>query len=168
MVLDNIISESERVFIVHGVEMNCRSDGRSNLEYRNIMIEQDVIETCSGSAHARSSNTEVMVGIKLELQDQSQNESAWDGKGKVKVFADVSAIASPAFEGKKGDDITSQIETIFSQFLSDHLELEKLVVIPNQSYFVLHVDIVILECSSLASLIDITSLSIKAALYDVR
>ncbi|OTF72578.1 hypothetical protein BLA29_010948, partial [Euroglyphus maynei] len=74
------------------------------------MIEQNVIETCSGSAHARSGNTDVLVGIKLELEEiinnDVENQSSFDGKGRVQVFADISAIASPAFEGRKGEDIT--------------------------------------------------------------
>src|SRR5690606_10741861 len=117
-----------------------------------------------GSAHVRSGNTEVLVGIKLELEEADPDPDLWDGRGKVKLFADISAIASPSFEGKKGEDMTCQIEALFTDFLPDHLDLEKLVIVPNKSYFVLHIDIVILECSSLASLIDITSIAIKTAL----
>lgn len=161
------ISESERIFITHGADLNFRSDGRTCLDYRPVMIEQSVIETCSGSAHARTNNTDVLVGIKLELETVSDLDD-WQGCGRVQVFADISAIASPAFEGRKGEDITCQLEALYSEILPNHIDLEKLVIVPNKSYFVLHVDIVILECSSLASLIDITSIAIKVALHDVK
>lgn len=173
----NKISEGERLFIINGVDLNIRSDGRSCDDHRMVMIEQNVIETCSGSAHARSGNTDVLVGIKLELEeivnsndgDDDDKHQAQNGtKGRVQVFADISAIASPAFEGRKGEDITCQIEALFSEFLPDFIDLEKLIIVPNRSYFVLHIDIVILECSSLSSLIDITSIAIKTALNDVR
>lgn len=161
------ISESERIFIIHGVEVNMRSDGRSYTDFRNIMIEQNVIATCSGSAHARSGNTDVLVGTKLELEEV-EDASTWNSAGQVQIFADISAIASPAFEGRKGEDITCQLEALFAEFLPNYLDLEKLVIVPKKSYFVLHIDIVILECSSFASLVDITSIAIKTALHDVK
>ena len=161
------ISESERIFITHGVDVNIRSDGRSCTDFRSILIEQNVIETCSGSAHARSGNTDVLVGVKLELEEVS-DPADWDSCGRVQIFADISAIASPAFEGRKGEDITCQLEALLAEFLPDYLDLEKLVIVPKKSYFVLHIDIVILEFSSFASLIDITSIAIKTALHDVK
>lgn len=167
MSLISQISESERLFITHGVDINIRSDGRSCTDYRSILIEQNVIETCSGSAHARSGNTDVLVGIKLELEEVTDPAECTQG-GRVQIFADISAIASPAFEGRKGEDITCQLEALFAEFLPNHLDLKKLIIVPNKSYFVLHVDIVILECSSFASLIDITSIAIKTALHDVK
>lgn len=166
-VLFNKISEGERIFITNGVDLNIRTDGRACDEHRIVLIEQNVMETCSGSAHVRSGNTDVLVGIKLELEEVI-NIECYDGKGKVKIFADISAIASPVFEGKKGEDITCQIEQLFSDFLPDYLDLEKLIIVPNKSYFVLHIDIVILEYSSLASLIDNISIAIKTALFDVK
>lgn len=167
MSLANKISDSERIFIINGIDLNIRSDGRTVDDYRTIMIEQNVIETCSGSAHVTSSNTDVIVGVKLEVE-QFNSSNTNDNKGRVQLFADISAIASPAFEGKKGEDITCQLEEIFSAFLPDYLDLDKLVVVPGKSAFVLYVDIVILECSSFASLIDIASIAIKTALFDVK
>lgn len=167
MSLVSNISESERIFITHGVDLNIRSDGRSCTDFRSIMLEQGVIETCSGSAHARSGNTDVLVGIKLELEEVT-DVAEWESSGRVQIFADISAIASPAFEGRKGEDITCQLEALFGEFLPNYLDLEKLVIVPKKSYFVMHIDIVILECSSLASLIDVTSIAIKTALYDVK
>ena len=148
-------------------QVGIRSDGRATTDFRNVMIEQHVIETCSGSAHARSGNTDVLVGIKLELEEVS-DPADWDSCGRVQIFADISAIASPAFEGRKGEDITCQLEALFAEFLPNYLDLEKLVIVPGKSYFVLHIDIVILEFSSFASLIDITSIAIKTALHDVK
>ena len=165
------ISEGERIFITHGIDVNIRSDGRSCMDYRNILIEQNVNETCNGSAHARSGNTDVLVGIKLELEEgnNSSQDCEWDGKsGRVQIFADISAIASPSFEGRKGEDVTCQLEALFAEFLPQYLDLEKLIVVPGKSYFVLHIDIVILECSSFSSLIDVTSIAIKTALFDVK
>ena len=167
MSLINNISESERIYITHGVDVNIRSDGRSCTDYRNILIEANVIQTCSGSAHARSGNTDVLVGIKLELEEASDPAES-DAVGRVQIFADISAIASPAFEGKKGEDITCQLEALFAEFLPNYIDLEKLVIVPGKSYFVLHIDIVILEFSSFATLIDITSIGIKTALHDVK
>lgn len=170
------ISKSERIFINHGVDLNIRSDGRSCTDFRNILLEQGVIETCNGSAHARSGNTDVLVGIKLELEEVADVDTfadaaaaaASDSRGRLQIFADISAIASPAFEGRKGEDITCQLEALFAEFLPDYLDLEKLVIVPQKSYFAMHIDIVILECSSFASLVDVTSIAIKTALYDVK
>ena len=93
-----ILSEAEKLFITNGVKQNIRIDGRNCLNYRNIEVETNIISNCFGSAHIRLGNCDVMAAVKVDLLnlDNNQNES----NGKIEFYADLSANASPFFEGK--------------------------------------------------------------------
>lgn len=91
------LSEAEKAFITNGVKQNIRIDGRNCLNYRNIEIETSIISNCFGSAHIRLGNCDVMAAVKVDLN--STKDSSLD-KGQIEFFADLSANASPFFEGK--------------------------------------------------------------------
>ena len=96
--LYGLISDSESTFIIDGVNNDCRSDGRtcndfryclihfSQLysEFRKIEVEQDVIQTTNGSSRVRIGATEILVGVKAELE---KPEIATPNEGKCKFWA---------------------------------------------------------------------------------
>ena len=162
-----VISEGERRYICGGIDLNLRSDGRSCDDYQLITVERDVTHNCDGSAHVRSGRNDILVGIKLEIEEVLQLEE-WDQSGRVDFSADMTANASPMFEGKQGEDISSLLITVFSESIPQCLDLKSLVVIPNKYFWVINVDIVVLECGSLPSLIDCAAIAVKAALFDTK
>lgn len=161
------ISEGERRYICGGIELGLRSDGRLCDDYQLISIERDVTHNCDGSAHIRCGNNDILVGIKLEIEEVSQLQD-WDQSARVDFFADVTANASPLFEGRHGKDISDVLINIFSQSIPQCLDLKSLIVVPNKSFWVIHIDIVILECGSLPSLIDCAAIAVKSALFDTK
>lgn len=161
----NLISHGEKVFIQHGIEHRFRNDGRILDEYRLILVDRNVAINCNGSSHVRCGNNDILVGIKLELENEVPDD--WNELGKVEVFADVTANASPQFEGRYGEEIGNEITAIFTAILSQFLDL-KALVFPNKSFWIVHVDVVILECGARSALLGTISVAIKTALFDTK
>ena len=81
--LYGLISESERAFIIGGVNEDMRSDGRSCSDFRSIEMETDSIATTNGSARIRIGSTELLVGIKAELEKPTISDP---DKGRGQAF----------------------------------------------------------------------------------
>lgn len=63
------LSTAERQFLIEGVELNVRNDGRSRLDFRHLALETGVIATANGSARLKLDNTDVMVGVRVDLSE---------------------------------------------------------------------------------------------------
>ena len=59
-----LVSEAEKVYVLHGVQEDIRVDGRRRGDLRPLMIESDLVTHTSGSAHLRLANTDILVGVK--------------------------------------------------------------------------------------------------------
>ena len=92
------ISEAEKVYVLHGVQEDVRVDGRARKEMRPLKFETELVTHANGSAHLRLANTDVLVGVKAELD--------LEGRGKtIEFFVDCSANATPDFEGRGGETL---------------------------------------------------------------
>ena len=89
-----VISDAEKIFVLHGVQDDVRVDGRSRKEIRPIKFETELVVSCNGSANLRLANTDVLVGVKAELDLEGESDH-----GKIEFFVDCSANATPDFEG---------------------------------------------------------------------
>ena len=65
------LSDAEKTFILHGVREDLRVDGRSRRQMRPLRLETEAVTHTSGSAHLRLANTDVLVGVKAELEEPS-------------------------------------------------------------------------------------------------
>ena len=64
-----VLSDAEKLFLVHGIEENCRNDGRMCLDYREFTVRTDIVSSANGSARVKmEGSTDVLVGIKAELE----------------------------------------------------------------------------------------------------
>uniref|UniRef100_A0A2R5LJY9 Ribosomal RNA-processing protein 42 n=2 Tax=Ornithodoros turicata TaxID=34597 RepID=A0A2R5LJY9_9ACAR len=159
------ISEAEKTFIIHGIEENFRVDGRNCLEYRYFELETGVVTSCSGSAHVRQANTDILVGVKAELDAP---EPTAPKRGRIEFYVDCTANADPEFEGRGGEELGTAISTALTQAYRAPkcLDLDSLCVVAGRQVWVLYVDVLILECGG--SLLDAVSVAVKSALYDLR
>lgn len=162
---DACLSEGEKLFIIHSVEDDCRTDGRKCLEYRKIQLETDVISACHGSCHVRIGNTDLLIGAKLQITEPSDDAP---DEGCIEFAADSSANASPAFEGRGGEEIANDVVSILTHSFAPAIDLKSLCLIPGKSVWLINVDILILEFSSKANLIDASGIGVKAALMSTR
>ena len=84
-----VLSESEKTYILHSVEANFRCDGRKRNELRPVVLETGVVSHASGSAHLRLANTDILVGVKAELEAPLPGAL---NQGRLEFFVDCSGF----------------------------------------------------------------------------
>lgn len=72
-----------------------RLDGRKLDAFRDIKIETGIIENAEGSARVKLGNTEVLVGVKMDVMTPFPDTPA---EGVLMVGAELSPISHPSFE----------------------------------------------------------------------
>eukprot|EP00088_Acartia_fossae_P019952 TRINITY_DN21684_c0_g2_i1.p1 TRINITY_DN21684_c0_g2~~TRINITY_DN21684_c0_g2_i1.p1 ORF type:complete len:292 (+),score=28.55 TRINITY_DN21684_c0_g2_i1:38-913(+) len=160
-----LLSESEKTFILHGVQQNFRGDGRTRSEIRPIVMETDIVSHTNGSCHLRLANTDILVGVKTELETPLP---AHPDRGRIEFFVDCSANASPAFEGRGGDNLAADISRVLARSYAspEILNLKELCILPGKTCWILYVDILVLEVGG--NLYDAVSMAVKAALFSTK
>ncbi|KAL4234142.1 Exosome complex component RRP42 [Mactra antiquata] len=161
--VDVQLSDAEKTYIIHGAQDNLREDGRGCEDYRHLEIETSVVSTTSGSAKIRLANTEILVGVKVELGETSPENP---DKGRIEFFVDCSANATPEFEGRGGEDLANEISNMLARAYDcpSCLDMRKLCVVEGKKCWIVYVDVLLLECGG--SLFDASSIAVKAALYN--
>lgn len=162
---DLLLSSNEKVFIIDGVQDDYRSDGRTNIDYRPMELETDVVSNASGSARLRLANTDILVGVKTEIDTPTSDQPSL---GKIEFFVDCSANATPEFEGRGGEQLASSISNMMQRAYhsSQAFDLKQLCIVEGKQCWKLYIDILILECGG--NLYDAVSLAVKAALFNTR
>ncbi|XP_076276664.1 exosome complex component RRP42-like isoform X3 [Lasioglossum baleicum] len=160
-----ILSAGEKTFILHGVDADSRNDGRRRCEYRTMEIETKLMPQTHGSARLRIGNTDILVGIKVELD--TPNADTPD-QGKLEFFVDCSANATPAFEGKGGDDLATEISNTLAVAYQTRnaFDLRTLCILPGKKCWKIYIDILVLQCGG--NLFDAIGAAVKAALYSTE
>ncbi|XP_075246430.1 LOW QUALITY PROTEIN: exosome complex exonuclease RRP42-like [Convolutriloba macropyga] len=163
------LCEAEKLFLLHGVEQDCRNDGRSCLQCREFRVRSGLVSTANGSASVKiEGQTDVLVGIKAELDTPDLDRPK---QGKIDFFIDCSALASPRFEGREGKELGVEIynalKSVYCEGAAAISNLNSLCILPSKHCWLLNIDIVILDCSA-GSLYDVISLAVKAALHDTK
>ncbi|KAG0729376.1 Exosome complex exonuclease RRP42 [Chionoecetes opilio] len=162
---DITLSESEKRYIVDGVKLGLRVDGRERLDYQHMEIETGLVSTANGSARLRHGCTDVLVTVKMEMEPPPTHQPK---DGLINFFVNCSANAAPEFEGRGGEDLATSLSAMLDGLYASPMSLDRsrLCVVPGKYVKVLYVDVEILECGG--SLFDTVSLGVKAALYATR
>lgn len=152
------LSREEEKFIIHGAEDNVRDDGRTQIQYRPIEIETGVIPSAMGSARVILGNTDVIACAKANTYTPS-----WDrpNEGKLRIHVDMSATASPRFEGRRGEQLSEEISTILNKAY-ESIRLESFCIVPQIKSWVVDVDVSVLSIDG--NVYDTVSFAVKAAL----
>lgn len=159
-----LLSSEEKHFIVTGVEDDLRNDGRSCEDYRRISVKTRVISNTNGSADVTLAGTHVVFGVKAEIGEPSPSAPI---EGRIEVFVDCSANASPIFEGRGGDDLALELSCALKRTLSNGaMDMNSLCIIPGKCCWILHIDALVLECGG--NLFDALSIGVKSSLYSTR
>ncbi|XP_042449201.1 exosome complex component RRP42-like [Zingiber officinale] len=160
------LSLGEKQFIHGGIAQDLRTDGRKRLHYRPISIETGVIPQANGSARVRLGATDVIVSIKAELGKPS---SLQPDKGKVAIFVDCSPTAAPMFEGRGGEELSSELSVALQRCLlggksgaGAGIDPSSLVIVEGKVCWDLYIDGLVV--SSDGNLLDALGAAIKVAL----
>lgn len=142
-----------------------RNDGRTRRDFRPIDLETNVIASACGSARLCLGNSDIIVGIKPEIDSPRPDEPE---EGKLEFSVDCSANSMLDFEGRGGEELASEIANCLreSYASSQAFDLKSLCILPKHQCWKLYVDILILQCSG--NLYDAISLAVKCAMYDLK
>lgn len=142
-----------------------RLDGRDLYDYRDIKVEQGIIEKAEGSAKVLLGKTEVMVGVKVEV---GQPFLDTPNDGVLTVNAELVPLASPTFEPGPPDENSIELARVVDRGIreSKAIDLPKLCIEAGKKVFVLFVDIYVLNHDG--NLIDASALAALAALKNTK
>jgi exosome complex component RRP42 len=161
----SIITRVKKKQISELIDKEKRMDGRDLKDYREIKIEQGMIERAEGSARVLLGKTEVVVGTKIEMGEPFPDTP---NEGVLTVNAELTPIASPAFEAGPPDEDSIELARIVDRGIreSKAIDTEKLVIEPGKKVFVIFVDLYVLNHDG--NLIDASALAAVAALLNTK
>lgn len=163
--LGDYFSEGELALVVSGVSDNFRIDGRSCFDLRHTLIKTGIVSSCNGSAQVQSTNCNITVGVKVEVGPPPPGEPDC---GVIEFGVDCSANANPKFEGRGGEEISQEIVFVLTNALIPQIDRKSLCISVGHKSWIIYVDVLILECSCISQLLDLSAIGIKAALINTR
>ena len=147
------------------IEKGKRLDARGLGDYREIKVEQGVIEKAEGSARVFLGKTEVLVGVKVETGTPFPDTP---NNGVLTVNAELVPLASPTFEPGPPDENSIELARIVDRGIreSEAIDTEKLCIEAGKQVFVVFVDVYVLNHDG--NLIDASALAAVAALMNTK
>lgn len=147
------------------IEKGKRLDARDLSDYREIKVEQGVIEKAEGSARVLLGKTEVLVGVKVETGTPFPDTP---NNGVLTVNAELVPLASPTFEPGPPDENSIELARIVDRGIreSEAIDTEKLCIEAGKKVFVVFVDVYVLNYDG--NLIDASALAAVAALMNTK
>ncbi len=155
-----------RSHIIGLLNAGTRLDGRKLTEYRKpIEVEQGVVKTAEGSARVKIGETEVMVGVKLEVGEPYPDTP---DEGTIIVGAELLPLSNPEFElgppGIQAIELARVVDRGIRE--SKALDFRKLCITPKEKIWMVIIDIC--PINDAGNLFDASSLAALAALSNTR
>jgi exosome complex component RRP42 len=163
--VSSMVTRVRQKQIVELISKGKRLDDRGLTDYREIKVEQGIIERAEGSARVLLGKTEVMVGTKVET---GQPFPDTPNEGVLTVNAELVPLASSTFEPGPPDENSIELARIVDRGIreSKAIDLEKLCIEPGKKVFVVFVDVYVLNHDG--NLIDASALAAVAALLNTK
>jgi len=151
----------KRDYLIKLAEKGKRADGREFNEYRNIELETNIISKAEGSARVKIGNTQVVVGIKMDVGEPYPDALE---SGVMSTAAELIPLASPDFEAGPPREDAIELARVVDRGIreSQVIELEKLCVEPGEKVWIVFIDIHVIDYDG--NLFDAASLAALAAL----
>ena len=155
---------AEKEHILKSLKAGIRYDGRKLLDYREISVTPN-IASAEGSAKVKIGETEVLVGVKLAVEEPYPDTPE---EGKLMVNTELRPIANPEFEmgppGEQAIDIARVVDRGLRE--SKALSPEKLCIKAGEAVWSVMIDIVPLNDAG--NMLDAASIGAVAALKSTR
>jgi exosome complex component RRP42 len=160
-----IIPHIKRQTYISLYERGLRADGRSIHAPRSITIKTGVLDKAEGSAQVSLGNTQVLVGVKVELGQPFKDTP---NQGVLVVHAENVPLASPKFEPGPPDENAIELARVIDRSLREvkAVDLESLVIRVGEKVWNLWVDVYVLDHDG--NLFDASMLAAMAALATTR
>jgi exosome complex component RRP42 len=142
-----------------------RIDGRGLEDYRDLEVRVNVIEKAEGSAWVRLGNTQVLVGIKVDMGEPFPDLPE---KGVITTNVELVPLASPSFEPGPPDENAIELARVVDRGIreSQAVELDKLVIVPGKLVRVVFIDVHVLDYDG--NLLDASGIGAIAALLSTK
>lgn len=163
--MSSLVTKVKLKQIEQVIEKGKRLDDRSLTDYREIKIEQGVIEKAEGSARVFLGKTQVLVGVKVETGEPFPDTP---NDGVMTVNAELVPLASPNFEPGPPDENSIELARVVDRGIreSHAIDTEKLCIEPGKKVFVVFVDVYVLNHDG--NLIDASAIAAVAALMNTK
>src|SRR3989338_3656326 len=155
-----------REHIIKLLNTGIRLDGRKLTEYRKpIEVEQGVVKTAEGSARVKIGETDVMVGVKLEVGTPYPDTP---DEGTIIVGAELLPLSNPEFElgppGIQAVELARVVDRGIRE--SKAIDFKKLCIEEGNKVWLVVIDICTINDDG--NLLDASSLAALAALKTVK
>ena len=163
--MSSIIVRVKQKQIMDLIAKGKRLDGRGLKDYREIKVEQGLIERAEGSARVHLGKTEIMAGTKIEI---GKPFSDTPNEGVLTVNAELVPLASPTFEPGPPKENSIELARVVDRGIreSKAIDFKKLCIKPGKKVFVIFVDVYVLNHDG--NLIDASALAALAALLNTK
>lgn len=163
--MSSVVTRVKQKQIAQLITKGKRLDNRSLTDYREIKVEQGLIERAEGSARVLLGKTEVLAGTKIEM---GQPFPDTPDEGVLTVNAEFVPLASPSFEPGPPDENSIELARIVDRGIreSKAIDVEKLCIEPGKKVFIVFVDVYVLNYDG--NLIDASALAALAALLNTQ
>jgi len=151
--------------VISMISKGVRVSGRRVDEYRPITIVKDYVPNANGSALVKLGNTQVIVGVKLEVGTPFPDTP---DEGNLIVNAEFVPAASPVFEPGPPDENAIELARVIDRGIREAkaIDLSKLAIVPGKRVWNVWVDIYVLDHDG--NLIDASSIGTLAALMTTK
>ncbi len=163
--MSSVIVRIKQKQIAELIAKEKRLDGRGLSDYREIKVEQGIIERAEGSARVLLGKTEVMAGTKIGI---GRPFSDTPDEGVLTVNAELVPLASPTFEPGPPKENAIELARVVDRGIreSEAIDFKKLCIKPGEKVFVVFVDVYVLNHGG--NLIDASALAALAALLNTK
>lgn len=160
-----ITASIKKEYLVKLAENGKRADGRGFDDFRDIIIEPNIIGKAEGSARVRIGNTQVVAGIKMDVGEPYPDTP---DSGVMSTAAELIPLASPDFEAGPPREDAIELARVVDRGIreSQVIELEKLCIEPNEKVWIIFIDLHIIDHDG--NLFDAASLAALAALMTTK
>ncbi|WP_276815020.1 exosome complex protein Rrp42 [Desulfurococcus amylolyticus] len=151
--------------IVKSIKKGERIDGRGLTDYRPIEVILNPITKASGSSLVKLGGTQVIAGVKLELEEPFPDRP---GEGVLQVHAEFVPLASPSFEPGPPDENAIEVARVIDRSLreSKAVKLDALAIEPGKIVWSVYTDIYLVDHQG--NIIDTSMLASMLALATSR
>jgi exosome complex component RRP42 len=160
-----IVEHLKRIQMIELLAQGKRLDGRGLIDYRELKIEVGLIKKANGSAMVKLGNTQVIAGIKVEVDEPF---SDMPDKGLFICNAEVLPTASAYAEPGPPDEDAIELARVVDRGIreSEMISLDKLVLISGKKVYAVFADVSVLNTDG--NLFDATSYAVVSALLTTR
>ena len=162
------LSQGEKKYIIDGIKNGIRYDGRKLNDFRPITIENDIFPHLNGSSRIKiADDTDIVCSVKVEVLEIDNNNNNNDNiiDNLIEINIEFSSNYNNfKIEDRKlieyGNILSKELQSIYIE--SNIINNKQLCIIPNKFYWIIYIDILILQLDG--NPIDICSLASLIAL----